>query len=195
MKKLLILMAAVLISSTASAQLISSKIVTKQEKKSNSGMILELGIGSVGGSASDDNGNSVDIEGNGVSVDVGLGYRKVFSPYVAWDIFKLRAFAEVENLGETVTPQLLTALRGTSPVLFGNVRIYSSIGLGYGYVLDVEAGGLCVEFQAGVDLTPHVYLGLVYSSQKFSQEIEGYNNDYDVNYNFTFTGLRLGFKF
>jgi hypothetical protein len=180
-----------MVCSSAGAQLISSKSFTlKGKKTSDSGMILELGIGSIGGSVSVDD-KSGDIKSDGLSVDLGLGYRKVFSPYVAWDIFKLRAFAEMKNLGETLTPQLLTAIRGSSPVLFGNARIYSSLGLGYGYVLDVEAGGLCVEFQAGIDLTSHVYLGLVYSSQKFSQ----YNSYKTADYNLTFTGLKLGFKF
>lgn len=191
MKNLVLLMVAVMICSTVDAQLISSKIVTKEKKEmSGSGMIMELGLGSLGGSVSDDNGNSADIKGDGVSIDFGLGYRKVFTPYIAWDIFKLRAFAQISDFGETITPQLLTSIRGTSPILFANAKAYAGFGLGYGYVVDAEAGGLCYEFQAGLDITPSIYFGLVYSAQKFSME-----DYYDLNYNCTFTGLRVGFKF
>ena len=195
MKNLVLLIVAVIICFTVDAQLVSSRIFTVEKKESNSGMILELGLGSLGGSVSDDNDNSTDIKGDGVSVDFALGYRKVFTSYIAWDIFKLRAFAQISNLGETVTPQLLTAVRGTSPVLFANAKAYASAGLGYGYTIDAEAGGLCYELQAGIDITPNIYMGLVYSAQKFGKE-EYYSGDYyNLNYNVTFTGLRVGFKF
>ncbi|MCL2650809.1 MAG: hypothetical protein FWD60_07270 [Candidatus Azobacteroides sp.] len=190
MKNLVLLIVVAMICSTVDAQLISSKIITKKKEVSGSGMILELGIGSLGGSISDDNGNSDNIKGDGVSIDFGLGYRKAFTPYIAWDIVKLRAFGQISDFGSTFTPQLLTSLRGTSPVLFANAKIYADFGLGYGYVIDPDAGGLCYEFQAGLDITPNFYLGLVYSAQKFS--VDDY---YKLNYNVTFTGLRIGFKF
>ena len=169
---------------TADAQLVSSRIVTKGKKES--GMILELGVGALGGSASA-NGYSANIKSNGISMDLGLGYRKIFTPYVAWDIVKLRAFSQINDFGSTLTSQLLTAVRGTSPVLFANAKAYASVGLGYGYVSDLSTGGLCYEIQAGLDITPSIYLGLVYSGQKFQ--------DSGINYNFTFTGLRVGYKF
>ena len=182
---------AVMICATADAQLISSRIVTKEKEKKESGMILELGVGALGGSVSA-NGYSANIKSDGISMDLGLGYRKVFTPYVAWDILKLRAFGQINDLGSTITSQLLTAVRGTSPVLFANAKVYASAGLGYGYVFDLSTGGLCYEIQAGLDITPSIYLGLVYSAQKFKQDS---GNNFDINYNLTFTGLRVGYKF
>jgi len=196
MKNLVLLVFAVMICSTVNAELIGVGSFGRLGKApSGSGMILELGVGSLGGSVNDGNGNSFDMKGNGVSMDLALGYRKAFTPYVAWDIVKLRAFAQISDLGSTITPQLLTALRGTTPVLFANAKIYASAGLGYGYVIDPDAGGLCYELQAGIDFTPNIYLGFVFSAQKFKQEEYYSGNNYDFNYNYTFTGLRVGFKF
>jgi len=191
MKNLVLMIVAVMICATADAQLISSRIVTKEKEKKESGMILELGVGALGGSVSA-NGYSANIKSDGISMDLGLGYRKVFTPYVAWDILKLRAFGQINDLGSTITSQLLTAVRGTSPVLFANAKVYASAGLGYGYVFDLSTGGLCYEIQAGLDITPSIYLGLVYSAQKFKQDS---GNNFDINYNLTFTGLRVGYKF
>lgn len=195
MKNLGLLIVAVMICSTISAEIVNvNSFAVKAKKTSDSGMILELGIGSLGGSASG-NGNSVKINGDGASLDLALGYRKAFSPYIAWDILKLRAFGEISDLSATITPQLLTALRGTSPVLFANAKAYVSAGIGYGYVIDPAAGGLCYELQAGLNFTQKFYLGFVYSGQNFKQEMSYSGNNYNFNYNVTFTGLRVGFKF
>jgi len=196
MKNLVLLIFAVMICSTVNADVINvNSLFVKRKTPSASGMILELGIGSLGGSVNDGNGNSTNIKGDGVSLDLGLGYRKAFSPYIAWDIVKLRAFGQISALGSTITPQLLTSLRGTTPVLFANAKVYASAGLGYGYVIDESAGGLCYELQAGLDITPKIYLGITFGAQKFKQEDSYSGISYKINYNVTFTGLRVGFRF
>lgn len=178
MKKYLLFMLVAFICSSMSAQLVTSTTITRTKKQvSNSGMFFEVGVGALGG----------DVEGDGVSLDLGLGYRKGFNQYVAWDILKLKALAEVSNLGETITPQLMTGIRGTSPVLFGNATAFGSFNGGYGYVIDAEEGGFAYEIQAGLNITPKFYVAFVYDNQGLSIE------DYDIN--FSFTGARLGIRF
>lgn len=178
MKKYLLLVLMAFVTCSMSAQLVTSTTVSKTKKQvSNSGMFFEVGIGALGG----------DVEGDGVSLDLGLGYRKGFNQYVAWDILKVKAMAEVSNLGETITPQLMTGIRGTSPALFANVTAFGSFSGGYGYVIDAEEGGFAYEIQAGLNITPKFYVAFVYDNQGLSIE------DYDIN--FSFTGARLGIRF
>lgn len=178
MKKYLLLVLITFVTCSMSAQLVTSTTVSKTKKQvSNSGMFFEVGIGALGS----------DYDGDGVSLDLGLGYRKGFNQYVAWDILKLKALAEVSNLGETITPQLMTGIRGTSPVLFANITAFGSFSGGYGYVIDVEEGGFAYEIQAGLNITPKFYAAFVYDNQGLS--IEGYD------LNLSFTGLRLGVRF
>lgn len=176
MKKLFLLVFVAFLCSTMSAQLVTSTTISKTKKPiSDSGMFLEVGIGALG----------ADWENDGIAIDFGLGYRKGFSEYVAWDIFKVKAMAELANFGESITPQLMTGIRGTSPVLFGNVTAYGSFSAGYGYMIDFEDGGFAYEAQIGLNITQKFYVAFVYDNQKIS--------DYDANLGFT--GLRLGVRF
>lgn len=176
MKKLLLLVFVAFISTAMSAQLVTSTTVSKTKKQvSNSGMFLEVGIGTFG----------ADWENDGVALDFGLGYRKGFNEYVAWDVFKVKAMAEIANFGESITPQIMTGIRGTSPVLFGNITAFGSFSAGYGYMIDIEDGGFAYEIQAGLNITPKFYVAFVYDNQKVS--------DFDANVGFT--GARLGIRF
>lgn len=183
MKKFLLLVLVAFISSTMSAQLVTSTTVSKTKKVSgNSGMFMEVGIGTLG----------ADWEGDGIALDLGFGYRKGFSEYVAWDIFKIKAVAEVANLSESLTPQIMTGIRGTTPVLFGNMTAFGSFSAGYGHNIDFEAGGFAYEAQIGLNITPKLYVALVYDNQKLSwEDYDGYEYDAKVG----FTGLRLGVRF
>ena len=183
MKKFLLLVLVAFVSSTMSAQLVTSTTVTRTKKQSSgkSGMFMEVGVGTLGG----------DIENDGISLDLGFGYRKGFSEYLAWDILKIKAVAEISNLDKSLTPQIMTGIRGTSPVLFGNVTGYASFSAGYGHNIDMESGGLAYEAQIGLNLTSKLSLGLVYDNQSLSFEDDW--EEYDLN--FSFTGVRLGLRF
>lgn len=183
MKKFLLLVLVAFVSSTMSAQLVTSTTVTKTKKNSGkSGMFMEVGVGTLG----------ADWENDGIAFDLGFGYRKGFSDYVAWDIFKIKAIAELSNLEESLTPQIMTGVRGTTPVLFGNMTAFGSFSAGYGHNIEFEAGGLAYEAQIGLNLTSKMYVALVYENQALSWE-EDYDYEYDVNV--SFTGLRFGLRF
>lgn len=176
MKKLFLLLVVAFTCVAANAQLVTSTTVSKQKKADrSSGMFLEVGVGKLG----------ADWEGDGVAMDLGLGYRHGFSQYVAWDILKVKALAELGNFSESITPQIMTGIRGTSPVLFANMTAFASFSLGYGHEIDLESGGFCYEIQAGINITPKFSVGFVYDSQKVS--------DYEANIGLA--GLRLGIRF
>ena len=181
MKKFLLLVLVAFISSTMSAQLVTSTTVAKTKKAGKSGMFMEVGIGALG----------ADYDGDGVALDLGFGYRKGFTENFAWDVFKIKATAELSNLSETITPQIMTGIRGTTPVLFGNMTAFGSISAGYGYWLDFEEGGFAYEAQVGLNITSKIYAAFVYENQALSWE-----DDYDeYDANVSFTGLRVGFRF
>lgn len=180
MKKVVFLLVAAFISTTISAQLVTSTTVVKEKKaKSDSGMFMELGLGTYGS----------DWDNDGVALDLGIGYRKSFSEYIAWDIFKVKAMSELSNFSESLAIQGLTAIRGTSPVLFGNVTSFGSFGLGYGYMPHeyIEAGGFVYEIQAGLNVTPSISISLAYTNQKIKED--------DWSANVSFIGAKVGFRF
>lgn len=182
MKKFLLLVLVAFVSSTMSAQLVTSTTVTKTKKSSGkSGMFMEVGVGTLG----------ADWENDGIAFDLGFGYRKGFSEYFAWDIFKIKAIAELSNLEESITPQILTGVRGTTPVLFGNMTAFGSFSAGYGTNIELESGGFAYEAQIGLNITPKMYLALIYENQGLT--IEDY--DYEIDANVSFTGLRFGLRF
>lgn len=178
MKKVLLLVLVAFISTAMSAQLVTSTTVIKGKKSStNSGMFMEVGIGTLGS----------DWEGDGIALDLGLGYRKGFNENFAWDVLKVKAIAELANFGESLTPQVMTGIRATSPALIGDMTAFGSFSLGYGYNVDVEEGGFAYEIQAGLNITSKLYAGIVYDNQSISFD--------GGNANVSFTGLRLGLRF
>ena len=137
MKKLLFLVMAAFISSAMNAQLVTSTTITKTKtkKQTDSYLFMEVGLGTLG----------ADYENDGIALDLGIGYRKKINEYLVWNILKFKAVTEVSNLKETITPKIMTGIRGTSPVLFGNMSAYGSINAGYGYWIDFDEGGFVYE--------------------------------------------------
>lgn len=177
MKKFLLLVLVAFVSTTMSAQLVTSTTVTKTKSETKSGIFWEVGVGTLG----------ADWNNDGVALDLGVGYRKSYSEYLAWDIFKVKAIAEVANFSESITSQVMTGIRGTSPVLFGNMTAFGSFSAGYGTNFELEEGGFAYEIQAGFNFTSKFYAAIVYDNQSISFE-EG-------DANISFTGLRLGLRF
>lgn len=105
---------------------------------------------------------------------------------MSWDILKVKAIAELSNFSESITPQIMTGIRGTSPVLFANMTAFGSFSAGYDYNLDIEEGGFAYEIQAGLNITSKIYAAFVYDNQKVSVA------DFDAK--ISFAGLRVGFR-
>ncbi|MDR0982838.1 MAG: hypothetical protein LBM07_06315 [Culturomica sp.] len=184
MKKLLLCLATALIATTASAQLVQSTTVTRVAKKTNdSGMFLELSAGSMKVEAEYE-GINLKAKVPGTALGLGLGYRRVFTEYVAWDIFGLNALSSTEDIGSYLYLQGITAVRGTSPELFAGMTAFASAGVGYGHVIDGDGGGLAFDIKIGINLTPRVNLAFRYNSQSLPDDTSA-----------KVSAFNLGFKF
>lgn len=130
---------------------------------------IDLGVGSM-----------KDYEGTGV--DLGIRYQHNYGQYVAWNIFNLKAMANTKDFGATVTPQLMTGLKGISPSFFKEMTGFVGFKGGYGYNIDGEDGGFCYEIELGVNLTRNIFIGYAYNNQKIG---EG---------NVKYSAFRIGFN-
>jgi len=170
MKKIFLLAILVFICMSSYAQLITSTRVVVQKKPSNT-FWLDFGAGCL----------SEQYE-SGLGVDLGLRWNKHFTDNVSWDIFKINAEAEVK---EKLLIQVLTGIRGTTPVLFENSTLFGAVGFGCGYITDIEDGGFCGDMSVGINITPKFLVGIGYNFQRVGQS--------NVTYNYI--SLKLGVKF
>ncbi len=174
MKKVVLMLVAVLVCTTMSAQLVTGTTYTKAKKEKSSALWLDMGVGSM-----------KDVDG--IGVDLGLRWNTQIMDYLSWDVFKIKAQANTDFISESLTAQALTGLRAQTPVLFGNATAFAALGLGYGYCFDVEAGGLDWDLSVGINITPRIMLGVGYNDQAI--KIDGYTG------HFKYTSFRVGFNF
>lgn len=153
MKKLFFVAVMALISLSASAQLITSNRTIRGARAHN--VWIDLGAGTY-----------TNEGAKGTDLNLGIRFNKMFSEYVGWDIIKIGARSNTEDLGEYICAEALTGIRGESPVLFSNARAYGNFGIGYLYGFDAEKGGLAWEVGAGLKLTRRFNVGIVYNSYK-----------------------------
>jgi len=165
MKKFFVLTLLSLVCMVSNAQLVKGTSYYKE--KSPSHIWIDLGVG----------GTSGDWE-DGAVLNLGLRYNMPFSDNFSWDIIKVNLQSNTEEIGDCLTLQALTGLRGTTPVLFGsNGSIYANAALGYGYMFDPSEGGFTWEIGAGVNITSRFAIGIVYGSQSIDMgEYEGYDS-------------------
>lgn len=169
MKKVLFALMAIFFCTTMSAQLVTGTTYTKAKK--HHALWLDLGVGKM-----------TDLDG--VGVDLGLRWNaRLYSDYLSWDVFKIKAEASTDAFSETLTAQALTGLRGTTPVLFGNASLFAAFAVGYGYCFDIEEGGFDWDVSAGINVTPRIMLGVGYNDQNISGG------------HLKYTSFRVGFNF
>ena len=109
-------------------------------------------------------GGMKDIDGTGV--DLGLRYLHEYTKNIAWNAVSLKAMANTEDFAATVTPQVMTGIRLTSPELFKDMAAFGGFKAGYGYNIDGEEGGFCYEIETGLKINRHIFVGYAYNSQK-----------------------------
>lgn len=169
MKKLFFVAVMALVTLSASAQLITSNRTIRNSRPHFTW--IELGAGTYTNDGAE-----------GADLNLGIRFNKMFSDYVGWDIIKIGARSNTEELGDCLCAEALTGIRGESPVLFSNAKAYGNFGIGYLYGFDAEKGGLAWEIGAGLKLTPRFLFGIVYNSYKIG--------DADAT---GVIGLRVGF--
>ena len=123
----------------------------------------------------------------GTFVDLGARYTRCFSPYLGWDVLNLK----LQGLDKEFFVQVMTGLRGYSPVLMNNVKGYASVKGGYGVVVELDDDGFAYEFEVGLNLTKTFAVGFVFNGQSLS----GAFSDESGGFNSRFVGLRIGLNF
>ena len=173
MKKLLLIAVLFIMASTANAQLLTSTTLYETKQPHRNHFALDLGFG----------GYTGDIEGGGLALELGFRDTYDINEYLSVDIIKIGAHSGTDDIGGLLNLQAKTGVRGFTPILFGQSRMYANFGLGYGYFTDAEKGGFAWEVGAGLDITRHIAVGFVYNTNKF------------YSYNISTIGGRVGFTF
>lgn len=155
MKKFFVLTLLSLVCMVSNAQLVKGTSYYKESSPASSRLWIDLGAGATSGDWED-----------GIVLNLGFRYNYVITENFSWDVVKVNAQSNTEELGDFFTLQALSGLRGTTPVLFGNNgSLYVNAALGYGYNFDISKGGLAWEVGAGVNLSSKFAIGVVYGSQ------------------------------
>lgn len=83
--------------------------------------------------------------------------------------------------------QGLIGVRGRTPTFYQDFAGTAGIRMGYGHDFEAEEGGLAMEVNVGMYVTPHLMLGYVFNLQKLAFDFG------DMKYKFH--GFRVGFVF
>lgn len=167
MKKIMLVAMMAVMTLTASAQLITSNRTVRGERAHN--LWLDFG----GGFGTEDGAKGADL-------NLGLRFNKMFHENVGWDILRVSARTNTEDIDGAICAEALTGVRGESPVLFGNSKAYVNVAVGFIYNFDVSKEGFAYEIGAGLKLTRRFNIGIAYNGYKISSTSSG------------IVGLRLG---
>lgn len=113
--------------------------------------------------------------GDDIIVDLGIRWQMNFGQYVAWDVLTLKALADVQyedNIFDATALQLLTGVRGTSPVFYKNISSYLTAKAGYAVCsTDISGDGeFAFELGLGFNLGSHFYFGYAFNNCGLQQE-------------------------
>jgi len=153
MKKFIMVALMAVIAVSASAQLITSNRTVRGARAHNTW--IDFGVGTY-----------TNEGAKGTDLNLAIRFNKMFTEYVGWDIIKIGARSNTDDLGKCICAEALTGIRGESPVLFSNAKAYGNFGIGYLYGFDAEKGGFAWEIGAGLKLTPRFNIGIAYDSYK-----------------------------
>ncbi len=155
---------------------------------------LDLGIGAV-------------EDSDGKYMDIGFRYLHNFSPYIGWDVFTLKTLVAIDALNgddfseDALLPQLMSGIRAYTPTFAKSMSVFASFKAGYGYIMSMEKGGGCYEFEVGLHLTRTLFLGYAYNFQGASMEVDTYNSkgrvsgSESIKIKNKYSAFRLGFNF
>lgn len=181
MKKLLFMALMAFFSSSAFAQLMTSRMTTVKHNHTSK-IWFDFGPGTYTG----------DVDDTGLGVDLGFRWTQMFGESIGWDILKISAQTDTKNFSECLDVQGKTGLRYVSPVLFGKQSLYANAAVGYGYYTDMEEGGLVWEIGAGVNVSPRFSVGIAYNSHNYTRDIYVYRKGTEEkSFNVGLVSLRL----
>jgi hypothetical protein len=151
--------------------------------------------------------------GEGMTTDFGIHYTHNYNKYAGWNIFDVRAqFFRAEDADGKVATSIgaiqgMMGFRMTIPVLSNDAQVllapFFAFKIGYGYMPDLSAGGLCYELEIGIEAFSSVYMDFVVNHQggsydysvtsgsgRYARTVSG-----TVDIDASFLGFRLGYQF
>ena len=191
MKKVFILAITAMFVLASQAQIVSSRStgITKVKKERTNFFAIDMGAGTFSG----------DWNNTGTGIDLGFRWTKMFTENIGWDIIKAGAMTDTKNFGEALNVQFKTGVRGVSPVLFGQSTLYAAASAGYGLFTGEAESAFVWEVGAGLNITPHIAVGVAYNAQSLSHEYKyysgyGYHKE-KIDIKGGYTSLKLSFTF
>jgi hypothetical protein len=155
--------------------------------------------------------NSFDIKQSYPVFAVGVRYTHLFNPYIGADVMKVNLNCPFRAKREEgfINMQLMTGIRGITPVFFKTMSGYAVVRMGYGFrfpVKDVEDDkflhGIAFETELGLNLTRSIFIGFSYNLLNLFVDVNSDNSYwhepqylYSENVNFNTYALRIGFNF
>lgn len=168
MKKILSVIAVLLVSMSASAQLWSDKDHFAVEVSVGSGHLLNTKL---------DAKSKMDCLG-----EVTARVQHDFENAITWDV--LSASLTGWNLNEWSSLQIKTGVRLYSPQFYKQMKAYTNMDMGYARHIDHERNGFALEWGLGVHATKHIYFGYNFNMAKYKGHIKSKENYLKVGYKF-----------
>ena len=124
-----------------------------------------------------------------------VGYRYATSNQFAIEM-KAGAWANFQDIGKTISLDMLPGIRWTSKEISGNISMFLSLNAGCGLnFLEGEVAPLIpVEVGVGVNLTNQLYAGVFLSERIATGDGKGWP-DYYYPQTHTTAGLKIGYRF
>lgn len=158
----------------------SSNRNTASTYENHSGMFVEPAIGLMVGDCDTDFG-----------IGVGFGYRWHIANGFSWDVLKISGNTGVSHLSEMFDARFLTGIRYTTDAIIPGRSVYVNLAMGWNILPDQpEWTGFAYEIGAGLNLTNHVSLGLVWEGNCLKYEDPGYPSMHNG-----LLGVKLGYQF
>ena len=186
------------------------------QNANRSGFFIEAGIGGTTGTTPrvaiiHENGEVLAKFAGGPAFDFLLGYRIKTSSHWAFDV-RIGGMASFNGITSPVF-RAMPGMRYTSNELFGNVSLYCTMAVGFGFgfrntlynVILPENGeykfkvdgdltfGVPYMLAVGLNITNHFYVGAVWDSQYIINTIR--TNRSGENLHWGMAGLQLGYRF
>ena len=142
---------------------------------------------------------------------IGIRYTHLFNPYIGADVIKVNLNCPFRAKREQgfINMQLMTGIRGITPVFLKTMSGYAVVRMGYGLRFPVKDDendkfehGIAFETELGLNITRNVFIGFSYNLLSLFIDVntsDPYWHEpqylYSENVNFNTYALRIGFNF
>ena len=129
------------------------------------------------------------VEKKHLFFDIRAGWTHNFCRYIGWDVFSAHLIpTTAKGSIESLPVQLMSGVRGYVPISGIDKTVFGAFDMGAGANVDnLDAIGLCFEFETGISLTKKFFVAGVVNYQS--------NKTDNVIAKRRYCGVRLGFHF